>query len=124
MPTEIYLDSNATTPVLPAAVAAACLTMQQQFGNPSSSHSSGLLAQALRESVRRNAAELVGAGTGRIVFVSGATEGIQTAALSSACAHCASDARKATCARRCWSTARRNTRPCPRVWRTGTSCSD
>ena len=86
MPTEIYLDSNATTPVLPAAVAAACLTMQQQFGNPSSSHSSGLLAQALRESVRRNAAELVGAGTGRIVFVSGATEGIQTAVLSSLCA--------------------------------------
>jgi len=86
MPTEIYLDSNATTPILPAAMAAACLAMQQQFGNPSSTHSSGLLAQALRESVRRNAAELVGAGTGRIVFVSGATEGIQTAVLSSLCA--------------------------------------
>ncbi len=86
MPTEIYLDSNATTPILPAAMAAACLTMQQQFGNPSSTHSSGLQAQALRESVRRNAAELVGAGAGRIIFVSGATEGIQTAVLSGLCA--------------------------------------
>ncbi len=86
MPTEIYLDSNATTPILPAAMAAACLSMQQQFGNPSSTHSSGLQAQALRESVRRNAAELVGAGTGRIIFVSGATEAIQTAVLSGLCA--------------------------------------
>ncbi len=86
MTTEIYLDSNATTPVLPAAVAAACQTMEHQFGNPSSTHSSGLLAQALRESVRRKAAQLVGAGTGRMVFVSGATEGIQTAVLSGLCA--------------------------------------
>jgi len=86
MPTEIYLDSNATTCILPAAMAAACRTMQQQFGNPSSTHSSGLQAQALRESVRRNAAELVGAGAGQIIFVSGATEGIQTAVLSGLCA--------------------------------------
>ena len=86
MPSEIYLDSNATTAVLPAAMAAACFNMQQQFGNPSSTHSSGLQAQALRESVRSNAAQLVGAGAGQIIFVSGATEGIQTAVLSGLCA--------------------------------------
>ncbi len=86
MPAEIYLDANATTPVLPAALQAACQTMQLQFGNPSSSHSSGLVAQQLRESVRRSAAQLVGAGTGRMLFVSGATEGIQTAVLSALCA--------------------------------------
>jgi cysteine desulfurase len=86
MSPEIYLDSNATTPVLPAALAAACHTMQQAYGNPSSSHSSGLLAQDLRESVRRKAASLIGAGAGRLLFVSGATEGIQTAVLSGLCA--------------------------------------
>lgn len=86
MSPEIYLDSNATTPILPAALAAACRAMQQAYGNPSSSHSSGLVAQDLRESVRRKAASLVGAGAGRLLFVSGATEGIQTAVLSSLCA--------------------------------------
>jgi cysteine sulfinate desulfinase/cysteine desulfurase-like protein/rhodanese-related sulfurtransferase len=86
MSNEIYLDCNATTPILPAAMAAACQAMQQQFGNPSSTHTSGLLALSLRESARRSAAALLGAGAGRIVFVSGATEGIQTAVLSGLCA--------------------------------------
>lgn len=86
MPTEIYLDTNSTTPVLPAALDAACRVMRQQFGNPSSSHSTGLVAQDLRESVRRSAAALIGAGTGKLLFVSGATEGIQTAVLSALCA--------------------------------------
>ena len=86
MPTEIYLDTNSTTPVLPAALDAACRVMQQQFGNPSSSHSTGLVAQNLRESVRCSAAKLVGAGAGKLLFVSGATEGIQTAVLSALCA--------------------------------------
>lgn len=86
MSTEIYLDTNATTPVLPAALAAACRAMQDAYGNPSSSHSSGLVAQDLRESVRRRAADLIGAGPGKLLFVSGATEGIQTAVLSGLCA--------------------------------------
>jgi cysteine desulfurase len=86
MSTEIYLDTNSTTPVLPAALDAACRVMRQQFGNPSSSHSTGLVAQDLRESVRRSAAALVGAGAGKLLFVSGATEGIQTAVLSALCA--------------------------------------
>ncbi|MCP5281976.1 MAG: aminotransferase class V-fold PLP-dependent enzyme [Rhodoferax sp.] len=86
MSPEIYLDTNATTPVLPQALAAACRTMQEAYGNPSSSHSTGLVAQDLRESVRRKAASLLGAGAGRLLFVSGATEGIQTAVLSGLCA--------------------------------------
>ncbi|MEP6970515.1 MAG: aminotransferase class V-fold PLP-dependent enzyme [Betaproteobacteria bacterium] len=86
MSPEIYLDTNATTPVLPAALAAACRAMQETYGNPSSSHSSGLVAQDLRESVRRKAADLIGAGSGKLLFVSGATEGIQTAVLSGLCA--------------------------------------
>ncbi|MGE4239178.1 aminotransferase class V-fold PLP-dependent enzyme [Ramlibacter sp.] len=82
---EIYLDANATTPVLPAALAAASDTMQASFGNPSSSHSTGLVARELREDARASAARLLGSGEGTVLFVSGATEAIQTAVLSSLC---------------------------------------
>lgn len=82
MATEIYLDSNATNPVLPAAVAAARQAMEDGFGNPSSGHVAGQRAKALLESVRQRAARVLGAGDGRLVFTSGATEGIHTAVLS------------------------------------------
>ena len=86
MTTEIYLDANATSPVLPAAAAAAMAAMQDCFGNPSSSHASGLRARALRENVRTCARRVIGAQTGRLMFNSGATEGIQTSVLSVLCA--------------------------------------
>jgi cysteine sulfinate desulfinase/cysteine desulfurase-like protein/rhodanese-related sulfurtransferase len=82
MPNSLYLDSNATTHVLPAAIAAATRAMREQFGNPSSSHSHGIVAKALLEQTRATAAQVMGAGDGHVVFTSGATEGIQTAVLS------------------------------------------
>lgn len=83
---NLYLDANATTAVLPAAQAAAQRAMQQQFGNPSSSHTQGLVAKALLEQVRSLAMDYLDVGPGRLVFNSGATEGIQTAVLSALCA--------------------------------------
>ena len=83
---EIYLDCNATTPVLPAARDAAMRALMGQFGNPSSSHSTGLRAKALLDGVRAQAARVLGTGQGQLLFVSGATEGIQTAVLSALCA--------------------------------------
>lgn len=79
---EIYLDANATTPVLALAQVAACAAMEEDYGNPSSIHSTGLQAKALMERTREHASTLLGTGSGRLVFVSGATEGIQTAVLS------------------------------------------
>ncbi len=86
MPTEIYLDGNATTAVLPAAIAAAVDIMGQRFGNPSSSHGAGLQAKAVLERTRACAMRVLGVGPGRLMFNSGATEGIQTAVLSALCA--------------------------------------
>ncbi|MDN2672968.1 aminotransferase class V-fold PLP-dependent enzyme [Janthinobacterium sp. SUN026] len=83
---EIYLDSNATTCVLPAAVAAARQAMEQGYGNPSSTHATGLQAKAMMDGVRQRASGLLGVGEGRLMFNSGATEGIQTAVLSALCA--------------------------------------
>ncbi|WP_374359435.1 aminotransferase class V-fold PLP-dependent enzyme [Pseudoduganella danionis] len=82
MTTEIYLDGNATSPVLPAAIAAATCAMGQRYGNPSSSHAAGLSAKALLDQARQCARRLLGVGEGRLMFNSGATEGIQTAVLS------------------------------------------
>ncbi len=79
---EIYLDANATTPVLPQAREAALAAMAEDFGNPSSIHSTGLKARALMDGVRARARRVLGAGTGSLLFLSGATEGIQTAVLS------------------------------------------
>jgi len=83
---DIYLDANATSPVLPAAAAAALETMQACFGNPSSSHATGLRAKAALDAVRARARRVLGAASGRVLFTSGATEGIQTAVLSALCA--------------------------------------
>jgi cysteine sulfinate desulfinase/cysteine desulfurase-like protein/rhodanese-related sulfurtransferase len=79
---EIYLDANATTPVLPQARSAALAAMSELFGNPSSTHGAGLKARALLDGVRVSARRVLGVPAGRLLFTSGATEGIQTAVLS------------------------------------------
>lgn len=79
---EINLDANATTAVLPQARQAALAAMAADFGNPSSTHIAGLKARAILDEARAAARRVLGVGSGRIVFTSGATEGIQTAVLS------------------------------------------
>lgn len=82
---ELYLDANATTPVWHNAAKAAFEAMQELFGNPSSSHITGLRARSILESARSLAKSALGADSGRIVFTSGATEAIQTAIFSTLC---------------------------------------
>jgi cysteine sulfinate desulfinase/cysteine desulfurase-like protein/rhodanese-related sulfurtransferase len=72
--------------VLPAAIQAAHDALGARFGNPSSSHAAGLRARALLDDARSRARRVFGAPDGRLMFTSGATEGIQTAVLSSLCA--------------------------------------
>lgn len=86
MQNDLYLDANATSAVLPAAITRAEQVMRELYGNPSSTHATGLKAKALLDGVRQCAARVLGAGTGRVVFTSGATESIQTAVLSALCA--------------------------------------
>jgi cysteine sulfinate desulfinase/cysteine desulfurase-like protein/rhodanese-related sulfurtransferase len=86
MAPDLYLDANATSPVLPTAIAAAVDAMGASFGNPSSSHATGLRAKRILDTVRARARRVIGAGPGRVLFTSGATKGIQTAVLSALCA--------------------------------------
>ena len=80
--TPIYLDNNATTRVMPAAQAAAQSAMAEVFGNPSSGHCTGLVARQLLSEARTSTAQVLDSGEGQLIFMSGATEGIQTAVFS------------------------------------------
>ncbi|MEJ8574683.1 cysteine desulfurase family protein [Microbaculum marinum] len=68
-----YLDFNATAPVRPEAIEAACAAMRVG-GNPSSVHSAGRAARKLVEEARREVAALVGAEPGAVTFTGGGTE--------------------------------------------------
>jgi cysteine desulfurase len=70
----VYLDNAATTAVDPRVLEAMMPFFQQQFGNPSSAHRTGLVAHAALESARRSIAERLGASPEEIVFTSCGTE--------------------------------------------------
>ncbi|MFO0617573.1 MAG: cysteine desulfurase family protein [Polyangiaceae bacterium] len=70
----IYLDHNATTPLLPEVVDAMIPFLREHFGNPSSGHVYGERARAAVEDARARVAEAIGARADEIVFTSGGTE--------------------------------------------------
>ncbi len=72
---RVYLDNNATTPVLPEVEAALRPYFFEQFGNASSIHHHGQQARAAVERARESVADLLGARSAEIVFTSGGTEG-------------------------------------------------
>ncbi|MFC7703529.1 cysteine desulfurase family protein [Plastorhodobacter daqingensis] len=73
MRTRVYLDHNATAPLLPEARAAMIAAMDL-LGNPSSVHAEGRAAKAVIERARAQVAAALGAEGADIVFTSGATE--------------------------------------------------
>ncbi|HTO31288.1 MAG TPA: cysteine desulfurase family protein [Pararhizobium sp.] len=70
---RIYMDWNATAPLLPAA-REACLSALDLAGNPSSVHGEGRKIRMLIENARRDVAALCGAQSANVTFTSGATE--------------------------------------------------
>lgn len=71
---SIYLDSNASTPVLPAVWEAMRPYMGEVYGNPASSHRLGQQARRALEDARERTAALLGAHADEVIFTSGATE--------------------------------------------------
>lgn len=71
---RIYLDANATTPVLPEVVAAMLPYFTEQAGNPSATHQSGQRTRSAVERARSSVAALLHASPKEIVFTSGGTE--------------------------------------------------
>ncbi len=71
--TQIYLDFNATAPVLPAVVDAVTHALSVT-GNPSSVHQHGREARHLVQTARQNVAAAVDTSPENVVFTSGGTE--------------------------------------------------
>jgi cysteine desulfurase len=70
----IYLDNNATTPVLPAVWEAMLPFLTHAYGNPASAHQTGRRARQALEDARERIAFLLHAFPDEVVFTSGATE--------------------------------------------------
>jgi len=71
---RVYLDNNATTPVLPAVFEAMQAYFGEHFGNASSIHHHGQETRAAVERARESLAALLGCRASEIVFTSGGTE--------------------------------------------------
>ncbi len=78
-PAPIYLDHNATAPVLPEAADAVRDAALRYGGNPASQHEAGRTARRALEAARTRIGELLGAQVAgmdadRVIFTSGGTE--------------------------------------------------
>ncbi len=71
---RVYLDNNATTPLLPQVLEAMRPYFIEQFGNASSIHHHGQQTLAAVERARAAVAKLLNARPAEIVFTSGGTE--------------------------------------------------
>jgi len=70
----IYLDHNATTPLLPEVVDAMLPYLRKHFGNPSSGHAYGKHTQLAIAQARSQVASLLGCADDEVVFTSDGTE--------------------------------------------------
>jgi len=71
---RVYLDNNATTPLLPEVFEAMRPYFAEHFGNASSIHHHGQETRAAVEKARESVAGLLGCRSSEIVFTSGGTE--------------------------------------------------
>lgn len=72
---QVYLDHNATTPVLPEVREAVAPFLGERFGNPSSIHWAGREVRKAVEDARGRVAEFLGCQPLEVVFTSSGTEG-------------------------------------------------
>src|SRR5271154_2684303 len=71
---RVYMDANATTPLLPEVFEAMRPFWMEEFGNASSIHRQGQQARAAVDRARESVAALLGCRAAEVVFTSGGTE--------------------------------------------------
>ena len=76
---RVYMDANATTPLLPEVLEAMSPYWMERFGNPSSIHLNGQQAHTAVDQARQTMAEFFHCHEAEVVFNSGGTEGDNTA---------------------------------------------
>lgn len=75
----VYLDYNATTPVVDEVLDVIVPLLRDGFGNPSSQHAYGVAAREAVVRARGEVAALIGSRAEEVVFTSGGTESTNTA---------------------------------------------
>jgi cysteine desulfurase len=75
---QVYLDYNATTPVLPEVLDTLVQCYLHDFGNPSSVHRYGRQTRVLVDEARDSMAHVLGAPASSVAFCSGGTEANNT----------------------------------------------
>ena len=76
---RVYMDANATTPLLPEVMEAMRPYWMEHYGNASSIHQQGQRARTAVDQARETLAEFFGCHAAEVVFTSGGTEGDNTA---------------------------------------------
>ena len=71
---KVYLDNAATTSIREEVIDEMVTIMQQEYGNPSSTHSIGRSAKAVIETSRKSIAKHLHCAASEIIFTSSATE--------------------------------------------------
>lgn len=71
---KVYLDNASTTALRPEVIGTMTRVLEEDYGNPSSTHSFGRTAKVILETSRKTIAKLVGAASQEIIFTSGGTE--------------------------------------------------
>lgn len=71
---KIYFDNAATTPIDIEVIKVVTQTMQEVYGNPSSTHQFGRKAKSLVENARKNIAKYLNCSAKEIIFTSGGSE--------------------------------------------------
>lgn len=79
---RIYLDHNATTPLRSEVIQAMTTFLEQDYGNPTSTHEEGARARARVEHARGQMARLLGAEADDVIFTAGASEANNTVLFS------------------------------------------
>lgn len=74
MSKRIYLDSAATSSVHPEVIKAMVEVLQNDYGNPSSTHSYGRSSKTLVETARKSIAKYLNCSAQEIIFTSNGTE--------------------------------------------------
>jgi cysteine desulfurase len=71
---KIYLDNAATTPLREEVIDEMIAVLQNDYGNPSSTHSYGRSAKTALETSRKSIAKMLGCAAQELIFTSNATE--------------------------------------------------
>ena len=71
---KVYLDNAATTPIRQEVIDEMVKVMQSDYGNPSSTHSTGRSAKAVIETARKTIAKYLNCKSQEIIFTATATE--------------------------------------------------